>query len=415
QQLLMALDVQPSRIYIDLASLSASGVWRASLVVLLCMLVLTVFYCFSLGASKRPKGAGGSVGLLRNRNALRSSSVIVALVVLVPTLITLYRNYSMLSTVGYGARVTGAAGQVHGIANACGILSELMPYALLGILVTKKEGEKWPIVALLGYIFLYMMTGSRTTGFILLVTTAVVWFALFSKDTKNRQLLKIVIGGVAIAGLFSFVSLLRGALEPSQAGGSLADLLVGNNVFIESLAEAGQTFVVLGSVVEHCPAEVPFGNGATYFSGITYVLPNGLTGNYYESIDSVDELFSPFVTQYSGVGSSFIAEAYYNFGYGSLAVMAIYGIILGRLQSAFDRAIERKNYGAIFAIASSFAIISFCVRSDVRTFLRTFVWSVSPILLLNWLLCSKEEEFELSAKSLRDIGGITAPGDNRIN
>ncbi|MEC4273900.1 hypothetical protein VJ923_12095, partial [Adlercreutzia sp. R25] len=42
QQLLMALDVQPSRIYIDLASLSASGVWRASLVVLLCMLVLTV-------------------------------------------------------------------------------------------------------------------------------------------------------------------------------------------------------------------------------------------------------------------------------------------------------------------------------------------------------------------------------------
>ena len=61
------------------------------------------------------------------------------------------------------------------------------------------------------------------------------------------------------------------------------------------------------------PEKIKTAGGETYLAGLLYIFPNGLTGNAYLQSKSVDEVFSPYLTSYGGVGSSFIAEAYYNF------------------------------------------------------------------------------------------------------
>ncbi|MEG2570639.1 MAG: O-antigen polysaccharide polymerase Wzy, partial [Clostridia bacterium] len=121
-------------------------------------------------------------------------------------------------------------------------------------------------------------------------------------------------------------------------------------------------------------------------AGLLYVLPNGITGNYYAESESVDEVFAPYLTSYGGVGSSFIAEGYFNFGAASLLLFFIYGIILAVLQNAAEKSYRTGAYASFFACCSSFMLISFYIRSDVRTFARYFIWNVAPVILLQQVL-----------------------------
>ena len=94
-------------------------------------------------------------------------------------------------------------------------------------------------------------------------------------------------------------------------------------------------------------------------------------------------MFKGFINLYGGgIGSSYIAEAYWNFGYYSLFIMLIIGFIIGRLNKMFDKAVIENNYLKIFMTTYIFTIISFYVRSDTRTFCRNFVWFCVPMIII---------------------------------
>lgn len=395
KQLLVALDLEPARIYISSASLTVSSTWESSFFILLSLAVLQFGYClFAKRRSPDLRARAEESRYTDSYYALRKASMFMVVVLAIPTLIYLFQNIQLTNAVGYGARVSEAAYRRSGIANAFGILAAIMPYALLAAFLTREKGEKWQILATCAYAALYMMQGSRTDVFVLALAFAYVWFLCYSNKRAATSLFQMGIALALLAALFSFGSFARAGFSDT----SLVSNADESNILVEAIGEAASTYSVTAKVIEMVPEQVSAVNGETYLAGILYVLPSGLTNNAYQESKSVDEVFSSYLTSYGGVGSSFIAEAYFNFGAWSVAVFFIFGVFVALVQNVVERSYEKGSYGTLFACCASFMLISFYIRSDVRTFLRYFIWSALPVIAVQQVVFPRAPGYDGKGK-----------------
>lgn len=379
KQLLVAFGLNPYRIYISSTALTVSSTWESSFFILLSLAFLQLGYClFAKRRSSDLRARAEQARRSRSYYALRKASLLLVIVLAIPTLVYLLQNIQLTNSVGYGARVSDAAYRRSGLANAFGILGAMMPYALLAAFLTREKGEKWQILATCIYSGLYMMQGSRTDVFVLALAFAYVWFLCYSNKSAAASLFQMGIALSLLAALFSFGSFARAGFSDTGTVSDVDD----SNILIEAVGEAASTYSVTAKVIEMVPEQIPTANGETYLAGLLYVLPNGLTGNAYLQSKSVDEVFSTYLTHYGGVGSSFIAEAYFNFGVGSVVLFFLFGVFIAILQNAVERSYENGSYGTLFACCASFMLISFYIRSDVRTFPRYFIWNALPIIIV---------------------------------
>lgn len=383
KQFLVAFGLKPARIYISSATLTVSSTWESSFFILLSLSILQLGYC--LFAKRRSPDLRVQADQARHSKsyyALRKASVLLIVVLAIPTLLYLFQNIQLTNSVGYGARVSDAAYRRSGIANAFGILAAIMPYALLSAFLTREKGEKWQILATCLYSALYMMQGSRTDVFVLALAFAYVWFLCYSNKSAVESLLQMGTALALLAALFSFGSFARAGFSDTGTVSDVDD----SNILVEAIGEAASTYSVTAKVIEMVPEKIETADGETYLAGLLYVLPNGFTGNAYLQSKSVDEVFSPYLTFYGGVGSSFIAEAYFNFGTYSVVIFFVYGVFIAMLQNAVERSYEKGSYGTLFACCAAFMLMSFYIRSDVRTFPRYFIWNVLPVIIVQQLI-----------------------------
>ena len=56
------------------------------------------------------------------------------------------------------------------------------------------------------------------------------------------------------------------------------------------------------------------------------------------------------------------------------------------LQNAVERSYEKGSYGTLFACCSAFMLMSFYIRSDVRTFPRYFICNALPVIVVQQLI-----------------------------
>lgn len=410
-QLLDALLLKPERHYVSNALLSAQEIWAGSCFVLVVLLFLHAGYLLiSSRANSKSTIEKSPEDREYSRLCLRRACLIVFAICLIPTIITLGRNIILTQAIGYGARMTDSSLQLSGAENVFGILAGITPFALLGLFVTRNHGEKKSIIAIMTYILVYMLQGSRITAFVLLMVVITLYFLLFSKSNLRTQLIQVGAVFVTIAIVFSFVSLGRGVLS---SGGDVLATFSKSNPFVESIAEAGQTFTVTATVLSHTPQYVPFSNGRAFVAGIAYVLPNALTGSVITQVPSVDETYSHFLVSYGGVGSSFVAEGYFNFGNWSLVLFFFYGIALAYMQRSIERACKEGDFVRLFAAAAAFMVAIFFVRSDCRVFFRNYVWGPLPIILVALGLSGSRVKANHAPKEDTAAGGSPILGERK--
>ena len=77
--------------------------------------------------------------------------------------------------------------------------------------------------------------------------------------------------------------------------------------------ELGNTQIINTLVYKECPKIIDYAYGTSYFKMLFSMIPNLWGGVHPSSID-VDSVFSPLYSKTTGLGSSFLAEAYWNFG-----------------------------------------------------------------------------------------------------
>lgn len=414
QQILHVFEISTTRTMISIDQLSNQTILDASFSVIYSVLIISFGYLLIRNNifTHRSNRDAFAIGL--DGEALRKACICLLVVLAIPTIIYLGSNISLSGTIGYGARIDPNNAS-HGFDNIAGILAQLMPYVLLGLLITKKRGEKWQLLCLIVYYVLYMLSGSRSAVFSALPVLAYLWSSVFTTKSPRSQMATIFVAFLCIGVLFSFVSLAR-AYATSIVISDIGQMLSENNVVVDIFQEAGQTFVVTGALMERVPLYISQTNGITYWAGILYVLPNGITGYYYASIPSVDELVSPYLTSYGGVGSSFIAEGYLNFGPWCLLVILIFGLLIGGLANAADKGLRKGDLMILFIVASCFLAFSFFIRSDVRTFPRTFVWDILPILIIQQIIFGRLEQRKISKASARGVSlGLAAVSERHYS
>ena len=323
----------------------------------------------------------------RCRFCLYKAGKVFFFISLVPTLIELVTNIYLTFTVGYAERLTNSEYKRSGITNITGIISGFMIPAIIALFISRKPKQKWPVIVLVGYTILYTLSGSRINTMILLVSTLYIQNKFFTKLNKKRIALYLV-AAIIVMFAFSVVSSARKNIGIGKDNFSMIqssiDEIAENNPIVSALSEAGYTFEATSAVIDNCPNNKPYNKGLSYISGLLYIIPNGFTGDFYNSIaSSTDDTFKGYINAYgSGIGSSFIAEAYWNFGYVSLLLMIVFGCFIGKICSKIDVAIKTKDYSIIYICLYVLITITFYVRSDTRTFYRNFIWFGLPVLLL---------------------------------
>lgn len=385
QHCLVILNCYPSDIMILSHRVSQSALYDTGFLVLESLILLNIGYLL-VSKSQKNQLEISERSIDISRKSIYYAGLYLFFISLIPTIMILSRNIYLTFTVGYGERMLNESYRVSGINNTLGILASFMVPALLALFISRNKEQKWIVYIMAIYMLLYTLSGSRINTMILLVGVFYIQNTFFSK-INTRKIIKYSAAIFVLFFVFSLVSSVRSNINetsslPKIVAESSKDI-VENNVIIATLTEVGYTFLATATVIDKCPNPEPYQYGASYISGIAYIIPNGLMGNIYNKIGSTDENFKRYLNTYgSGIGSSFIAEAYWNFGYGSLVLMIAFGFILGKLSLSVEEAMQNYDYSKIFLLMYAFITIVFYVRSDTRTFFRNFIWFGLPFVVI---------------------------------
>ena len=375
QHLLLLMQMPVENMWLTGRTISNKAIVNTSYFTIVVYILMHMGYIVSIERRPRMLNLPNPMRAKQSRGSLMHMGLIVFCVVLLPTLYIMYRNMITTFVLGYAARLEEY--QESGVSNLPSILAGYMTPALVAMFVAKQKKTIWPIVLIAIYLVLYVLSGSRLGAFCLLCGVFYANFVIHANFNK-KTVVFMLIAAFFLAFVFSFISHWRDSELGSE---NIITTLWKNNPVTEILNETGYTFMATAAVFEHCPSSEPFLYGKSYWSGIAYILPNGMTDGYYLKTPDVDRVFSPYITNYGGIGSSFIAEAFYNFGYLSLPLFLIFGFLFGILSLKIENSVLRENYPKIFFYIGIFCVIIFYVRSDTRTFFRNFMWEYVPMYL----------------------------------
>jgi oligosaccharide repeat unit polymerase len=170
------------------------------------------------------------------------------------------------------------------------------------------------------------LIGNRGIMFMFIVSLILFRHFIYKKFTK-RETLILGFFALFVLMLSSTIALTRNLAKNNITSGSIVKNIEGYNLVYSSISEFGGTAMSLLVGMRVVPNILPFGKGISYLASSALIIPDplGLLTRLYPYAS-----FSGVLNDYhEGLGGSFIAEAYYNFGDYGFIFMGILGIILG--------------------------------------------------------------------------------------
>ena len=325
--------------------------------------------------------------------SLRVASWILLAVSIVPTIQYLTAQFSLTQIYGYLGRRNLETEtnyyQILGVSTTTIYISGLFLPSLYGLLISyrdhKHKGFIYALAA--GYCVLYYLTGSRFMILKLLITVFLIqaiWIKPFSKkDVKTYLIIAFL-----MAVVFSLGNILRsfGNAADASLRNAVDELNLGGMLW-----EPGIAFTTISNIIENCPSKVDFFYGKSVLGAILQCLPSFMRfGFFEENTLQVSAVFSRlyYNTTLFGYGSSFIAEAYWNFGIFIFLFMLLFGMILKKIDCALYSA-KRKNSPYTFLILSTMCgSLVFGVRNDLSSIPREMLLTAVIVVLFSIIIRS---------------------------
>ncbi|WP_028505927.1 O-antigen polysaccharide polymerase Wzy [Ruminococcus sp. FC2018] len=353
----------------------------ASFFVLICMLVINIgvlFGCDSKSKQIDSKELNFSQNNYYSESIKRVAWIVLAIVV-VPTLYKYYNDVVNTFKYGYSEALGMTTGST--LLKICYFLSYFFLPSIYLLLISYSNSKKKTLIILiyLVYVVLYLMTGSRFRVFESVIAIVLIYNDKI-KQIKGRDLIKLIIIGVAILAVFSIVRDSREAIANSGSVSEMAsktwDKISDEGLLTNVLIETGSTFEVVDVVLYKTPDIVPYSYGFSIIGAVVMVLPSFLRNVIDINSLSTSLLYSPQYTQEIkiGMGSSFIAESYHNFGYFSIIYMLFIGFGVGKLMMSYIKNKHNNFYLYKYVYISS--LLCFAIRTDLVSFLRYYVYYV---------------------------------------
>ncbi len=255
-------------------------------------------------------------------------------------------------------------------------------------------------ICVLAYSIIQIMLGYRGWGILPLISFGWLWNRVVHPVPKAAIL---TVGLVVLFIVFPLIGVTRNTTgEQRWSTSYLADAL--NSIkspAVASLSELGGTMGVIAYTLNLVPDQRNFDMGVDYFYAATTVLPNFFWSVHPAVAYGLPSHWlvwtvAPYTAQQGGgLGYSFIAEGYLNFGWiGAPIVFMLIGFGLVKLGNWADKPDEPAR-SAMLATYLSFLL--YFARSEAATIARPFFWySLFPYLLI---LLVAEVSRKLSGKS----------------
>jgi oligosaccharide repeat unit polymerase len=322
--------------------------------------------------------------------ALRMVGYVLLIIAVVPALKMTIDALKVVVSGGYFALYQREirAGMASGYGGVVRALSHFYSTGLLFLLAGSNDRptvRRLASLAVFVHVSTLMFQGIRGYGTMLLI--AGLWVR--HRVVRPASLRKIFIGGsILLFVIFPTVKLIRNVAGESRLNLQfIADAFFSiENPTVVILQEMGGSMGTIAHTLQLIPSERPFALGSTYAYAATTIIPN-LFWDLHPAIKygnlahwltmTVDP---EFFSIGGGLGYSFIAEAYANFGWlGTPLVMGLIGFIIARI-TAWSAG--REDYGRIAVVAGGMAIVLFWPRADVTIFTRWLAYYVFPAYFL---------------------------------
>lgn len=356
------------------------------------LLVSVCIAFFALGAlcvrRGRPRAAGrrpvyGSVDE-RSAKAARITGWILIALGLVPLTIVITSRATVAAEEGYFS-LYEASGPT-GLGAWMRVLSLFALPGLMFIIVGARSGCL--ALSAIGVVLLislgHFTIGSRSGAVMPLLATAWLW------DRSVRRVPRwplVALGLVMLVVIFPYVKQTRN-LEHIDAARIAGDH--SNKILMGSVSEMGASMVTVAGTMKLVPDERNYEYGAGYFYSLLTIAPNffwelhpsAARGSYGRWLTW--ELAPGTAASGGGLGYSFIAEAYANFGWpGAPLVAFILGLGFARLESWAQES-GRLERAAV--LASLMCFIFFFARGETISQVRPLVWyALAPYVAFLWV------------------------------
>ena len=260
---------------------------------------------------------------------------------------------------------------------------------ILLIFADKKLEKNFATISIIIYCVLYLLSGKRMeiVGFVF--ATVCIFIYWYKIKISYKKAIKYCIWGILAIFVFQIVGVARnnaGGLNMFSAD-TIAEILGGS--FIYGILETtGNTFTSIANTIRCVPEYLDFNYGKSILGSILYILPSTLREPYLSSIVThISAVLSPYYYGWniSGYGSSFITEAFFNYGYFGVIIIAIYGIVVGKVINSIENVNLKKPFEFYLAIYMCLEIAN-GVRNDLYFIPRHIVLYVLLPYLLSVLL-----------------------------
>lgn len=218
----------------------------------------------------------------------------------------------------------------------------LYPIPIFAILFSTggKQMKKVAIMYGLGRpILMILFVGSRMSYMPMLVAL-MLYFSIYSKRKISSK--KILVGGILIAFLYSFVAATRNGISDIT---SIMDYITTNNIIVNILQEMGGTAISMILLIVNLPVNLKFGFGKSYISSFLTLFPGG--NSFIGELDRYRDmgvLLNNYFHKGSGLGGFYIAEMYYNFGMFALLIAPFAGILFIYISEIISRKDESSPF-----------------------------------------------------------------------
>jgi len=331
------------------------------------------------------KQTGKRIALLPAMQDIRRVGWGLLLISFVPTLFVLRGAVSIVMSSGY----FGLFEATYGTGFSAGpqvLAGFLVPAALF--LLAGSRGRRIGIlvsgIVIVSYAVIQFFLGSRAKAAMPLIAYAWLWHHSIRPLPKTVLL---SLGAVMLLIVFPLVGAIRNVSgEERFSFGFLSDAFLSiDNPTIAIISEMGGSMATVAYTLDLVPSFRDFDKGVGYLYALLTAIPNlfwdvhptvarGLPSNWL--IWTVN----PFIADLGGgYGFTFIAEAYFNFGwFGAPIALGVIGFLLGKLTLWAARSGEPAKMAMIAAFLS---YVLFFARQEAAAQVRSLLWySLVPYL-----------------------------------
>lgn len=334
----------------------------------------------------------------KSLKALKYTGCILYVISFIPMMLSLKNQINIVSMGGYFAQYQQDI--VTGFQGGSAILSNFFIPANLFLYagsIDNKKLRRFTVITILFISVVKILLGNRSSGIICILVLVFLRNRIY-KPIKGKVIVAIFV--ILFFVVSPIISEVRdySSVDEKKAAVSLFKSK-NENLVVKAIDEMGGSIITVAYTFRLVPSYNEYKYGVTYLRAFSAIIPN----LFWDIHPAVAELtpsqwliwsVDPSVASAGGgLGYSYIAEAYLNFGYYGLIIIPFF---LALMLTIIKRLEKKGEIGSIVTIAIYLSYIVLIVRNDSMYMFRSMVWFCIFPYFIYWLFSKKNSTDKLS-------------------